>query len=120
MKKLILIIDDEVKILRMFRRRLQKAGYAIEVAHGGAEGLRLAEELQPDLILLDIHMPEMDGFEVIRRLRANHYTGIVSACSASVSVQDSNKTIEAGCDYFISKPVDITFENTITSILSVE
>jgi two-component system, sensor histidine kinase and response regulator len=88
------------------------------VAHNGADALRLAQELQPDLVLLDIHMPEMDGFEVIRTLRAHRYTGIVTACSASVSVRDSDSTIEAGCDYFISKPVDITFEETIATILS--
>lgn len=118
MKKLILIVDDEARIARMFERRLKKAGYDIAVASNGVNGLRLAQELQPDLVLLDIHMPEMDGYEVIRTLRANQYTGIVAACSASVAVRDSDSTIEAGCDYFISKPVDITFEETITTILS--
>ena len=118
MKKRILIIDDEVKIARMFVRRLTKAGYNTHVSNSGSEGLKLAYELQADLILLDIHMPDMDGYEVIRTLRSNGYRGLVSACSASVSVRDSNMTLEAGCDYFISKPIDLTFEETISDLLS--
>ncbi len=116
-QQLILIIDDEAKISRMLGRRLKKAGYQFLVANNGADGIQQAMSLQPDLILLDIHMPDLDGFEVIRSLRAKGYTGTVSACSASVAVRDSNLTIEAGCDYFISKPIDLTFETTIANFL---
>ncbi len=117
-QQLILIIDDELKISRMLGRRLKKAGYKFLVANNGGDGIQQAMSLQPDLILLDIHMPDLDGFEVIRILRAKGYTGKVSACSASVSVKDSNLTIDAGCDYFISKPIDSNFEQTIANILT--
>lgn len=115
--KTILIIDDDIKIGKMLNRRLKKAGYSVVIADNGELGINTALEINPSLILLDIHMPEMDGYTVIKTLRAHNYSGLVAACSASVSARDTQKTIEAGCNYFISKPIGLDFENNIQTIL---
>ena len=71
MKRKILIIDDETDFTDVIRIRLESSGYTVVVANSGADGLVLAEKEHPSLILLDIMMPEMDGMEVLRRLKAS-------------------------------------------------
>ena len=67
----ILIVDDEPDILEFLQYNLEKEGYEVHLANNGAAGLETARKTQPDLIILDIMMPEMDGVEVCRRLRAD-------------------------------------------------
>lgn len=119
-QNLILIVDDDEGIIRMLRRRLSRAGYQTVCVNNGADGIAQALALRPRLILLDMHMPRVDGFEVIQTLREQDYTGLVAACSASVSVKDSEATLVAGCDYFISKPIDSHFEEKIQQILATQ
>jgi CheY-like chemotaxis protein len=114
-RKKILIIDDDEKISRMYSRRLSKLDLEVTMVNNGEEGIEKAFEILPDLIILDIHMPGMGGLEVIRLLRKKEYKGMVVACSASVTAMDTHKTIDAGCNDFIQKPIDLDFEQRILS-----
>lgn len=113
----ILIVDDDERIVRMFKRRLKKLGYDIHVAVNGVQGYDLAMSIQPDMVLTDIQMPIMDGYEMVRKLRKNGYDKLIVACTASVRAQDTESTFEAGCDFFIAKPVGLSFEDTIENLL---
>ena len=115
--KTILIVDDDVKIKRMLTRRLKKAGYEIHTAENGKIGVDKALELQPNLTLMDMHMPVMNGYEAVSSLRKMHYTGMVVALTASAMADDIHKSIHAGCDYFISKPIEVDFEEKIRLFL---
>lgn len=116
--KTILIVDDDAKIARMFKRRLKKLACEIHVADNGQIGLDMALKLNPDLIIMDIQMPVMDGYTLVRTLRAKNYKGLITACTASVRAQDTEQTYEAGCDFFIAKPIDLQFEKTIEDLLN--
>lgn len=118
MSNRILIIDDDVRITRMMVRRLKKAGFEVKVCDNGSDGIQAAFEMKPDLILLDIYMPGMNGYEVIGYLRDNNYTGMVVACSASVNAQETSKTIDAGCDHFLPKPIGLDFEGSVQELIN--
>ena len=113
----ILIVDDDRKIIRMLTRRLKKAGYHIHAAENGQIGVDRAIELTPNLVLMDMHMPVMNGYEATRTLRQQGYTGLIVAITASAMADDTQKSIQAGCDYFISKPIDTEFEGRIKELL---
>ena len=116
-KKVILIVDDDKNVVKMLLRRLKKMKFIVHTAINGKIGFEKALELKPDLILLDIQMPIMDGYTTITKLREVKYTGLVVACTASVRAQDTKKAIEKGCDYFIAKPIARDFEETIIKLL---
>jgi two-component system KDP operon response regulator KdpE len=99
--KLILIVDDEPKVLRFMEIELKLFGYDVVTATRGLQALEIIETQQPDMILLDIMMPEMDGFEVLRRLRAFSTTPVI-ALSASIS--NGGDAIELGANEFHTKP----------------
>ncbi len=102
MKK-ILVIDDNNHNRLLIRMILQKKGFLVVEAEGGKEGLKLAVEEKPDLIILDIMMPEIDGWEVMRKLKDNEETKDIPVLIFSAI--DDPKNTEA--DGFISKPIDI-------------
>ncbi|MBU2103063.1 MAG: response regulator [Candidatus Omnitrophota bacterium] len=107
-RKKILIIDDDAEILEIAKTRLGAHGYKVFIANDGFEGLALARAQMPDLILLDIIMPKLDGFAVLAQLRASSHTSIVpvimlTAKSESTSVMESQTS--GATDYFI-KPCD--------------
>lgn len=106
----ILVVDDEKNILDIIRFNLEVEGYEVFTAQEGEEGLRLAHEIKPDLILCDIMMPEMDGLEVCRRLKADGRTDQIPVVmlSAKTQPQDKVASIEAGADDFITKPFDFS------------
>jgi CheY-like chemotaxis protein len=116
MKK-ILIVDDDKKIKRMLTRRLKKAGYEIHIAENGKIGIDKALKLHPNLTLMDMHMPVMNGYEAVSILRKMEYTGIIVALTASAMIDDIQKSIKAGCHDFISKPIGVDFEEKIREIL---
>ncbi len=103
---LVLIIDDDAHAREALRGLLFNQGYHLEFAENGEEGLELAIGLQPDLILLDVMMPELDGFEVCRRLRQNpDIAEIPVIMVTALDDQDSRLAgIQAGADDFVSKP----------------
>ncbi|HID99285.1 MAG TPA: response regulator [Thiotrichaceae bacterium] len=113
----ILLVDDDEKIKRMLTRRLKKAGYEIHTAENGKIGVEKVLELQPNLTLMDMHMPIMNGYEAASALREKGYSGVIIALTASAMADDVHKSIKAGCNYFISKPIGIDFEKKIRDIL---
>ncbi|MBD3307902.1 response regulator [candidate division KSB3 bacterium] len=113
----VLIIEDDRRIAKMLRRRLKKAGYDVQIAENGKCGIEKLREYQPDLTLMDMHMPVMDGYEATRFLRHHGYTGTIVALTASAMTHDADKSFDAGCDYFIPKPVGLDFEQQLHNIL---
>lgn len=106
MPEKILIIDDDVDTLKLVGLMLQKQGYRIVAAGNGAQGLIQAEAENPDLILLDVMMPEMDGYEVAKRLRANPFTADTPILMFTAKTQLDDKVVgfESGADDYLTKP----------------
>lgn len=106
MSKKILIVEDTEDNRQILRDLLGMAGYTLFEARDGAEGVARAAEHRPDLILMDIQMPVMDGYEATRRIKANpelKAIPIVAVTSYALS-GDEQKTRDAGCDAYIAKP----------------
>jgi two-component system sensor histidine kinase/response regulator len=106
----VLIVDDDEKNIKLLKVMLQKENYDLVSAGSGEEALRITAERSPDIILLDIMMPGMDGFEVCRRLKANAETKVVPVLiiTALAEKQDRVKAMEAGADDFLNKPIEKT------------
>src|SRR5271157_5405277 len=106
MTEKILIIDDDFDTLKLVGLMLQKQGYRIVAASNGQQGLAQAETENPDLILLDVMMPEMDGCDVARRLRANSFTANIPILMFTAKSQLEDKIIgfEVGADDYLVKP----------------
>ena len=109
MSKRILYIEDNPENRLLMRRVLTAAGYIVEEAFDGNSGLQTAAESPPDLILIDINLPELDGYEVTARLKQlpNLADVPIIAVTANVMKGDREKTLAAGCDGYIQKPIDI-------------
>lgn len=105
----ILYIEDNPGNRMLIRRVLEAEGYHIVEAVDGIEGLELAQKMTPDLILMDINLPGIDGYELTGRLKKlNHLANVpVIAMTANVMKGDREKTLAAGCDGYIQKPVDV-------------
>ncbi|MDF2670761.1 MAG: response regulator receiver protein [Paenibacillus sp.] len=106
----ILIVEDNEMNRDMLSRRLQRKGYEIEIAVDGEEGVRKALEQPPDLILMDMSLPIMDGWSATRVIKANPATLHIPviALTAHAMSSDREKALEAGCDEYDTKPVDLT------------
>ena len=108
MGKVILIVEDEAKNLKLLRDLLQISGYEILEAGNGKEGIEKANAHKPDLILMDIQMPVMDGLEATRILKTDAETKDIHiiALTSYAMKGDEDKIREAGCDGYIAKPID--------------
>jgi CheY-like chemotaxis protein len=106
----ILIIDDDLDTLRLVGLMLQRQGYHISAATNGSQGLKKALEERPDLILLDVMMPDMDGYEVTRRLRKNPVTSStpILMFTAKTQLDDKVTGFEVGADDYLTKPTHPT------------
>ena len=105
----VLVVDDEPRNVRILQIHLNAQGYTVYTAADGVEALDIVEKDAPDLILLDINMPKMDGFEVVKRIRANKATEfipIVMITALRDTRENRIRSIEAGADDFIEKPFD--------------
>jgi len=121
MPKILLVEDNEMN-RDMLSRRLQRRGYSVVNAEDGEKGLLLARSEAPDLILMDISLPAMDGWEVTRLLRANPSTCHIPiiALTAHAWVTDRDKAFEAGCDDYDTKPVEFgRLSEKIENLLTV-
>ena len=119
----ILVVDDEEKNLRLMEALLLPLGYEVIMANNGEEALEKAQEMPPDVILLDIMMPKMDGFEVAKRLKGEEETGIIPIVMVTAlrEVDDRVKALEVGADDFLTKPVDKTeLRARVQSLLKVK
>ena len=105
----ILLVEDNEMNRDMLSRRLGRKGFDIAIAHNGAEGVEMAASSSPDLILMDMSLPVMDGWEATRRIKAESTTcGIpVIALTAHAMDADRNKALEAGCDDYDTKPIEL-------------
>jgi DNA-binding response OmpR family regulator len=103
MPKTILIVDDEPRLLSLMEAYLQKEGFRVAKARDGCQALDAAREREPDLIVLDIMMPEMDGYEFMRRHRKDHDTPII-LLTAKVEEDEKVVGLEMGADDYITKP----------------
>lgn len=107
MTKILLVEDNEMN-RDMLGRRLQRRGYELVIAVDGAEGVATAQAQAPDIVLMDMSLPVMDGWEATRRLKADAATRSIPiiALTAHAMSGDRDKAIEAGCDDYDTKPVE--------------
>ena len=106
--KRILIVEDNELNRDVLSRRLRRHGYEVLIATAGLDGLRRARDARPDLILMDLGMPDMDGWECTKRLKADDATAAIPviALTAHAMLGDRQKALDAGCDDFDTKPID--------------
>ena len=102
----VLIADDNPVNALIARRALESAGFTVTVAATGSEALEAAETMEPDLVLMDLRMPVMDGFEAMRRLRAGGFARPVIAVSAEINPDIERLARDAGADGVAAKPLD--------------
>jgi two-component system KDP operon response regulator KdpE len=102
-KHLILVVDDEPAIVRLVRTKLQADGYAVITASRGEEALEILEDERPDLIILDLMMPGIDGFETLRRIRTESQVPVIML-TARAGDADRLKGFHSGADDYITKP----------------
>jgi two-component system, cell cycle response regulator DivK len=105
---LILIVEDDIDNQEVFATMLQIAGHTSVMAANGEEGLRLVEELRPDLILMDMGMPVMDGWTAAELLRANPALADIPiiAVTSYAMAEDARRALAVGCNDYLSKPID--------------
>lgn len=113
MAERILIIEDEVKIADFLRRGLAYEGFKVEVANDGETGLKAARDNAPDLVVLDVMLPGLDGLEIARRLRTGGETPILML-TAKDTVSDKVKGFESGADDYLVKP--FAFEELLARV----
>ncbi len=106
MKRKILIVEDIPGLIHILQLEVQRLGYETILASNGEEAVEMAIAQLPNLIMMDIMMPEMDGLEAARRIRENPQTGTIPiiAVTALSSRKDKAKCLDSGCDDYLSKP----------------
>ncbi|MCA1646102.1 MAG: response regulator [Chloroflexi bacterium] len=120
-RKSIFIIDDHPVNLELAKVLLVLEGYEVHTAGDAEAALLVLPELRPDLILMDVQLPGMDGLELARRLKADplHKNARIVALTAYAMKGDEEKALSAGCDGYLSKPIDTrTFPKTVASFLN--
>jgi two-component system cell cycle response regulator DivK len=116
----ILIVEDNEKNMKLVRDILQHRGHQTIEAVNGGDGVRLARERHPDLVLMDIQLPDIDGIEALRRIRADASLDSVPvvAVSASVMPDEQQKIVRSGFDAFVTKPITLKpFVETVERFL---
>jgi two-component system cell cycle response regulator DivK len=116
----VLIVEDNDKNMKLVRDILQHEGYATLEAATGREGLRLAREARPDLVLMDIQLPDIDGIAVLREIRRDAALDAVPvlAVSASVMPDEQRTIVSSGFDAFLTKPIRLQqFRETVQRML---
>jgi two-component system, cell cycle response regulator DivK len=121
----ILIVEDNEMNRDMLMRRLERKGYDVVVAIDGASGVATARETEPDLILMDMSLPVLDGWEATKQMKADERLKRIPviALTAHAMANDRDKALQAGCDDYDTKPIDLTrllakIESLLTSASS--
>jgi len=109
MTHVILVVEDNERNLKLVRDVLEYAGYDVRVARTGEEGVTLALKEPPDLVLMDLQLPGIDGMEALRQLRASQRTADIPvvAVTAQAMKQDRERALEAGFDGYVEKPISV-------------
>jgi two-component system OmpR family response regulator len=113
----LLVVDDEPNIVELLSASLRYAGFEVATARSGTEAVRVAEEFQPDLLVLDVMMPGMNGFDVVRRLRADSRRVPVLFLTARDSTEDKITGLTLGGDDYVTKPFSL--EEVIARIRAI-
>lgn len=106
MAKKILVVDDEKHIVRLVEVNLQRAGYDVVTAYDGVQALEMVKQERPDMLVLDVMMPRMNGFEVLKQLKANPETQEIPVIMLTAKAQDADvfKGWQSGVDSYLTKP----------------
>ena len=102
----VLVVEDEVRLAATLQDLLEMNGYAVDICHDGESGLDNALTAIYDVILLDVMLPKLDGFTVLRRLRAEHSTTPVLMLTARSDLSDRVQGLDCGADYYLTKPFE--------------
>lgn len=119
-KPRVLIVEDNVDNFELVRFLLERAGYEVLSAVNGVEGVESARREQPDLVLMDLSMPEMDGWKATAQMKAEEMTRHIPvlALTAHTLPSERKRAIDAGCDGYISKPINVaSFEKLVSTLL---
>ena len=119
-KPRVLIVEDNVDNFELVRFLLERAGYQVFSAANGVEGVDAAKREQPDLVLMDLSMPEMDGWRATAQMKAEETTRHIPvlALTAHTLPGDRKRAIDAGCDGYISKPINVaSFDKLVATLL---
>jgi two-component system, cell cycle response regulator DivK len=107
----ILCVEDNPDNMTLLKRVLESRGYSLLEANNGLDAIAIAEREDVDLVLLDINLPDIDGYEVARRLRSSSNISLVTvpiiAITANALKGDAEKAFQAGCDVYMSKPINL-------------
>ena len=121
MTHVILVVEDNERNLKLLRDVLEYAGYDVRAARTGEDGIALAVKEPPDLVLMDLQLPGIDGTEALRRLRKNPRTADIPvvAVTAEAMKQDRERVLEAGFNGYVSKPISVrAFPDQVRGFLS--
>jgi len=105
--KTVLLTDDNEDIIELVQLILSKSGYKLLTANGGKDALKICAETPPDLVLMDLRMPDVDGFTVTKQLRDNGFKNPIIVLTGSESAEDKKRAYEAGCDDYILKSMEM-------------
>jgi len=121
MTHVILVVEDNERNLKLLRDVLEYAGYDVRVARTGEDGVTLAVKEPPDLVLMDLQLPGIDGTEALRRLRESPRTAYIPvvAVTAQAMKQDRERALDAGFDGYVEKPISVrAFPDQVRRFLS--
>ena len=102
----ILIVEDELRLAEIIQKQLQESGFVADIASDGYVGKRMVENKEYDLVVLDINLPLMNGYEAAKTIREFNSKITIIAQTAFAFTSDKEKAIQSGCDVFITKPVN--------------
>ena len=112
----ILVVDDDPEVRMTTRDFLSSKGYTVTVAEGGREAMRMLETLTPDVVLLDVAMPDMDGLETLRAIVAARPTLPVIMVTANADIEITSKVLQMGAADYVPKPFDLDYLDQAVSI----
>lgn len=116
--KTVLYADDNQEIVDIVRLTVERAGYQLLTAKDGNQAVQVCQDENPDMVLMDINMPGLDGFSAVRQLREDGFNNPVIVLTASESRRDRDEAYAAGCDDFVLKTIDMAeVENMIARYL---
>ena len=112
----ILVVDDDLEVRMATRDFLSSKGYEVVVAEGGREALDMLETVNPDVVLLDVAMPDMDGMETLKRIVATHPAMPVIMVTANADIEITSKVLQLGAADYVPKPFDLDYLDQAISI----